>query len=258
LERNREGRIDFVLIYYQFFPPVAKPERLAMKRALAERAKHDPNGLAPPGLASSVSSPPPNAQQQQPKEQEEPPLKIPRIITKEENGNKEAEALHAATEVQSQPLEQKQQEILQPLPLRPQGENESTAFSSQSNNASSTNPAPAIPLHSAQASVTPKAAKASMKRQRTAHDEDDDQENENSAFFLKHQNAALASEMRQLRFQFELLEKEREVRRKQCLDANQTLHTLEATWTAIEVALKMALSDGHVHAEVSELISLLV
>mmetsp|Transcript_29639 Transcript_29639/g.33841 ORF Transcript_29639/g.33841 Transcript_29639/m.33841 type:complete len:1000 (+) Transcript_29639:453-3452(+) len=69
--------------------------------------------------------------------------------------------------------------------------------------------------------------------------EEDDEDRENSCFFLKHQNAALASELKQLRYQFKLLEKERYFRRNQCKDANQALHTLEATWRAMEVALQL-------------------
>jgi len=85
-----------------------------------------------------------------------------------------------------------------------------------------------------------------MKRQRVSQSttntgvvEDDSEEKENSCFFLKHQNAALASELKQLRYQFTLLEKERNFRRTQCKDANQALHSLEATWRAMEVALQL-------------------
>lgn len=79
-----------------------------------------------------------------------------------------------------------------------------------------------------------------MKRQRMSQAAvEDNEEKENSSFFLKHQNAALASELKQLTYQFNLLEKERNFRRNQCNEANQALHSLEATWTAMEVALQL-------------------
>mmetsp|Transcript_8730 Transcript_8730/g.12695 ORF Transcript_8730/g.12695 Transcript_8730/m.12695 type:complete len:887 (-) Transcript_8730:123-2783(-) len=90
---------------------------------------------------------------------------------------------------------------------------------------------------------------SSLKRQRNsaAHslshpdtEEGDDEANNNySTFFLKHQNSALASELKQLQYQHHLLEKERDYRRDQCEQANQALHALEATWNSMEVALQL-------------------
>ncbi|MEM1009452.1 MAG: hypothetical protein AAGJ35_10635, partial [Myxococcota bacterium] len=58
-----------------------------------------------------------------------------------------------------------------------------------------------------------------------------------SAFFLKHQNAALASELQQLQYQFNLLETERDARRQQCQDCWTSLQELEAIWKQLEVGL---------------------
>jgi hypothetical protein len=81
--------------------------------------------------------------------------------------------------------------------------------------------------------------KISMKRQRANAGSDEDEEEDKSAFYLKHQNSALASELKQLQYQFKLLEKERDSRRQQCDEANQALHALESTWTQMEVALQL-------------------
>jgi len=81
--------------------------------------------------------------------------------------------------------------------------------------------------------------KTSMKRQRSTAGSDDEDDEDQSAFYLKHQNAALASELKQLQYQFCLMEKERDSRRKQCHAANQALQALESTWTQMEVALQL-------------------
>lgn len=81
--------------------------------------------------------------------------------------------------------------------------------------------------------------KISMKRQRANAGSDLDEEEDKSAFYLKHQNSALASELKQLQYQFKLLEKERDSRRQHCDEANQALHALESTWTQMEVALQL-------------------
>jgi hypothetical protein len=88
---------------------------------------------------------------------------------------------------------------------------------------------------------------ASMKRQRPSiqskvpypvpSDEETD-ENLNSSFFLKHQNRALASELKALQYQLSLLEDERAYRRKQCRIASQALNSLQATWTQMETELQ--------------------
>lgn len=61
-----------------------------------------------------------------------------------------------------------------------------------------------------------------------------------SSFYLKHQNQALASELKALRYQLSLLERERDYRRKQCQIACQALNSLQATWSQMESGLQQA------------------
>jgi E3 ubiquitin-protein ligase BRE1 len=68
-------------------------------------------------------------------------------------------------------------------------------------------------------------------------EEDEDDSNAN-AFYLRHQNRALASELRQMKYQLTRLEHEREIRRVQCTRALQNLNALHATWSQLEEALK--------------------
>jgi hypothetical protein len=60
---------------------------------------------------------------------------------------------------------------------------------------------------------------------------------EQSSFYLKHQNRALATELKSLQFAVTQLEHERDYRRQQCLAACQALNSLQATWTQLETAL---------------------
>ncbi len=68
-------------------------------------------------------------------------------------------------------------------------------------------------------------------------DDPDEEDSNASAFFLRHQNRALASELRQLKYQIIRLERERDTRRSQCALAVLNLNTLHATWTQLEEAL---------------------
>lgn len=88
---------------------------------------------------------------------------------------------------------------------------------------------------------TPREAerRSSLKRQRPAEEEEGD--GESSAFYLKHQNSALASELKGLHYQLRLLEEERNIRRQQCHEAGQALQALESTWTQMEVALQLSM-----------------
>jgi hypothetical protein len=81
-----------------------------------------------------------------------------------------------------------------------------------------------------------------MKRQRSSTHTSTEkaEETENfSAFYLKHQNRALASELKSLQYQLLLLERERDFRRKQCRSAVESLQSLDATWTQMETALQL-------------------
>lgn len=86
---------------------------------------------------------------------------------------------------------------------------------------------------------TPREEGARSKRQRASTPVED--ENGDSAFYLKHQNRALASELKGLQYQLRLLEKERDLRRQHCYDATQALQALQSTWTQMEVALQLGM-----------------
>ena len=75
------------------------------------------------------------------------------------------------------------------------------------------------------------AAKSDHHRQ--VGNEDDD-ENNQSAFFLRRQNQALASELYQYKHTITLLERERDVRRKECHHIGEALGKLECIWLRVE------------------------
>jgi hypothetical protein len=81
------------------------------------------------------------------------------------------------------------------------------------------------------------------------HDNDD--EDNNSAFYLKHQNRALATELKGVRHSVQWLERERDYRRQQCLLSVQALNSLQATWTQLEDELShsssLKLQQQHQH-----------
>ena len=64
-----------------------------------------------------------------------------------------------------------------------------------------------------------------------AEEEDPD---ETSAFYLKHQNQALASELHQFKFNLLVLEKERQVRRLECRNIHIALKGLNSVWVGFE------------------------
>lgn len=218
-----------------------------MKRALAARAKHDPNGLAPPvggPLAGHVVSSSPT----------QPPLKIQKFEVKHE----ESPSLSEVPQPSPRPVEPIVVSSSEPVPdstppVQQLAEKNSTHVVS----GSSSLPSSPIPSSSTQGAANPSKTKYSMKRQRPSpangdiDGDDDDDGADKSAFFLKHQNAALASELQQLRYQLKLLERERDFRRSQCQDACQLLHSLEATWNAMEVALQLGQQPQDEREEVS-------
>lgn len=60
---------------------------------------------------------------------------------------------------------------------------------------------------------------------------------ETSAFYLKHQNRALSTELKGWQQQCRELTSERDQRRRSCWRAVQALQSLQATWTTLETAL---------------------
>lgn len=74
-------------------------------------------------------------------------------------------------------------------------------------------------------------------------EEEEEDPDETSAFYLKHQNQALASELHQFKFNLLVLEKEREVRRLECRNIHVALKGLNNVWVDFEERVK-GLDDG--------------
>lgn len=71
-------------------------------------------------------------------------------------------------------------------------------------------------------------------KKRIKNDSDEEDEDSSSAFYLKHQNRALATELKSLQFAVKQLEDERDARRKHCREALHAVHELRNTWTSLE------------------------
>ena len=65
-------------------------------------------------------------------------------------------------------------------------------------------------------------------------DEEEEEEDSSSAFYLKHQNRALATELKSLQFAVQQLEGERDVRRQHCHAALQAVNEIQNVWTSME------------------------
>ena len=74
-------------------------------------------------------------------------------------------------------------------------------------------------------------------------DEEEDPD-ETSAFYLKHQNQALASELHQFKFNLLVLEKERQVRRLECRNIHTALKGLNSVWVDFEERVKDGLGGA--------------
>jgi E3 ubiquitin-protein ligase BRE1 len=85
---------------------------------------------------------------------------------------------------------------------------------------------------------------ATLKRQRLpasrhADQDDGDDDHTGSAFYLRQQNKALATELRTLQALTRTLTVERDHRRRICHQAVQALDSLQATWTQLETSLRI-------------------
>ena len=87
------------------------------------------------------------------------------------------------------------------------------------------------------ASASPRPKKRARESLVKLEEEDEDDSNKTS-FYLRHQNRALASELRLAKYQLTRLEREREHRRGQCLQAVESLNDLYIRWKTVEVALE--------------------
>ena len=84
---------------------------------------------------------------------------------------------------------------------------------------------------------SPRPKKRSRESSVKLEDEDEDDSNATS-FYLRHQNRALASELRSVKYQLVRLERERDYRRTQSMQAVQSLNTLHSMWASVESALE--------------------
>jgi hypothetical protein len=184
-----------------------------MKRALAERAKQSGGGagLAAPAADETSSS--------------SPPLKVPRL---QEPSAATLSADHGVSNGTSAaaPLSDAALEAAPP----------SSSSSTSVHRSSTASPKP----------TTMKRQRSSQAITTTSVEANDSSTEEQSTFYLKHQNKALASELKNLQYQLKLLEKERDARRQQCRQAIDALHALNTSWTQVEVSLGGTLEGGEV------------
>lgn len=191
-----------------------------MKRALAERAKQSglPNGVGSsmPGSepTTGTSSPLPSSQS------------VP-----EYTALKDAETTSSHH-----------------LPSNDEMPSKSLSIATKGNGPSSSS----TPVPSPRTAPSPRPKKRLRESVVKLEEQDEDDSNA-SAFFLRHQNRALASELRQLKYQIHRLERERDTRRTQCTLAVQNLNTLQVTWSQLEDALQFGRSSTTTDSDLMEL-----
>lgn len=98
-----------------------------------------------------------------------------------------------------------------------------------------------VPVRPSSDNVQSRRSKSSSSHKNSSNDADhseQEEEDKASAFYLKHQNRALATELKSLQHAVTGLKEERDARRQQCHRCIQALHSLQATWTALETALQ--------------------
>jgi hypothetical protein len=99
------------------------------------------------------------------------------------------------------------------------------------------------PTSTAASTSSPRPKKRSRESPVKLEDEDEDDSNATS-FYLRHQNRALASELRSVKYQLVRLERERDYRRTQSMQAVQSLNTLHSIWESVESALEQQRHTG--------------
>ena len=110
--------------------------------------------------------------------------------------------------------------------------------SSKPTSKSKTTPAKvARPSHTTSIPSSPRPKKRARESSVKLEEEDEDDSNA-ASFYLRHQNRALASELRSVKYHLMRLEHERDHRRTKCLQAVQSLNNLYIRWGKIEAALQ--------------------
>jgi len=111
----------------------------------------------------------------------------------------------------------------------------SNGLNDSNNSAASSPEAPAS--HPPPLKIPRTYSSSEVARQKRPREENSTNDNDSSAFYLKHQNRALATELSDLQLQVSQLTEERDYRRQHVESAIQALHNLQATWTQLETAL---------------------
>lgn len=91
--------------------------------------------------------------------------------------------------------------------------------------------APAIRIPPSQSVAASRSPRPTPRQKRQQEEDQDD------SFYLKHQNKALATELKDLRYQVLALEREREARRESCRQAVTALERLRVSWGLLETAV---------------------
>jgi hypothetical protein len=238
-----------------------------MKRALAERAKQSASIGGTTTNSSEPSTPAYHGAQQQPhtnvtvsspapvpsslpvphvknseiyhhpQSPSQPPRKIAKLDTTPPN--------HPDGGVASRSHEQQQ-----PKPdAEPSSSSNPVPGASAPLPSSSSSSSPVPPTLRPPAAVTSRSLSlggAGHKRPREAPlaDSSSSSSSSTNAFYLQHQNRALAVELRSLQHSLRQLERERDERRQDCSAAVQALHRLHAMWTQLETALLPTTETG--------------
>mmetsp|Transcript_21383 Transcript_21383/g.61069 ORF Transcript_21383/g.61069 Transcript_21383/m.61069 type:complete len:1013 (-) Transcript_21383:485-3523(-) len=184
-----------------------------MKRALAERAKQQSdmsNGIGPTALVpdhgTNVSTP-----------SDQPHRKVPKTMSSDSVSRMRSSV--DAVEPESTPS----------LLL--------TSSSTQTPNKATSNHIKETTKRKRNSLVVSSPSVANL----GSEDEDD---TDRSAFYLRQQNRALGGELRQIKYQLQQLQRERDYRRHQCYQACQSINSLQATWTQMESALLSDANNG--------------
>jgi FtsZ-binding cell division protein ZapB len=232
-----------------------------MKRALAERAKQSASIGGTTTNSSEPSTPAYHGAQQQPQPHTNvtvsSPAPVPSSLSVSHVKNSE---IYHHPQSPSQPpkkiakldttppnhhdggVASRSHEQQQPKPdAAPSSSSNSVSGASAPLPSSSSSSSPVPPNLRPPAAFTSRSLSlggAGHKRPREAPQADSSSSSSSTnAFYLQHQNRALAVELRSLQHSLQQLERERDQRRMDCSAAVQALHRLHATWTQLETAL---------------------
>ncbi|KAG7367238.1 zinc finger C3HC4 type domain containing protein [Nitzschia inconspicua] len=205
-----------------------------MKRALAERAKQSgiPIGVSTPSVPSmqemspSLDAPSLEAPTQ--------PLLQPTIHNQDINGTAFAPQMHAKEEPPRAPSLLQDHNLTKiVISEQEDGENRTLVSATETTTQSKLVPSP-------RPSPSPRPKKrlrdSSTEKFKQLQEEDED-DSSASAFYLKHQNRALSSELRSVKYQLSRLERERDYRRTQCSEALKSINSLNSIWRQLESSL---------------------